>query len=150
MAKYLLDTNILSYLEDPSSMFHGPVSKKLSLKSAQDKICISILSLYELHYSVACADDDLKEDILRSLHSAKTVFSVFPLCHEGAEIFGNLKKTFREYSAVSKKELERHNSDLMIASTAISEGATLVSNDRIFEVLEEFHPDFHYENWALE
>ena len=53
--KYLLDTNILSYVEEQASPFHANTKECLSLLSDDDEIFIPILILYELRYSVSAA-----------------------------------------------------------------------------------------------
>ncbi|WP_353740390.1 type II toxin-antitoxin system VapC family toxin [Candidatus Magnetobacterium casense] len=52
MKTYLLDTNIISYLDDPRSRFHKPVVNRLSSLCSDDTVYISILSFYELQYSI--------------------------------------------------------------------------------------------------
>ena len=53
MTKYLLDTNIPVYLEDPDSSFHHPVKERCQQLQDEDQVFVSVLSLYELYYAVA-------------------------------------------------------------------------------------------------
>jgi predicted nucleic acid-binding protein len=47
------------------------------------------------------------------------------------------------------KLLDQHNIDLILASSAIAEDATLVSNDKIFLSIKEIEPTLKLENWAI-
>ncbi|MBF0552907.1 MAG: hypothetical protein HQK60_20520 [Deltaproteobacteria bacterium] len=58
MKKYLLDSNIVSYMNDPESPFFDAVNKRLAAVSDQDEITISILTPYEHYYGLAKANDD--------------------------------------------------------------------------------------------
>lgn len=144
MAKFLLDTNILSYLEDPASLFHKSVKEEIFALDDEDSLYISILSVYELQYGFSKADGKLQKSINKSLQTAIGL-PIIPLSLEGATVFGELKN---KYKASSRKDLERHNSDFMIASSAIAEGAILVSNDKIFEGIKKLRKGFKLENWA--
>jgi predicted nucleic acid-binding protein len=56
-----------------------------------------------------------------------------------------------ELIGIGKKALQKHNADLMIASTAIEIKATLVSQDnkdKIFEILKNVRDDFQWEDWT--
>ena len=62
MAKYLFDSNIVSYLQDSEFPFYEAVSEKLELLNNDDEVMISILTLYEHQYGMSYADDrQLKE-----------------------------------------------------------------------------------------
>ncbi len=50
--KYLLDTDIVSYLADKNSPFHEPVRDRLSEAGDDDQVCVSILTLYEIEFGV--------------------------------------------------------------------------------------------------
>jgi predicted nucleic acid-binding protein len=49
MTKYLLDTNIPVYLEDPDSPFHRPVKERCQQLIDEDQVYVSVLRLYELY-----------------------------------------------------------------------------------------------------
>jgi predicted nucleic acid-binding protein len=53
MKKYLLDTDIITYLEEKDSPFHASVKSRLSSLSDVDEVYISVLTLYEMHYGIA-------------------------------------------------------------------------------------------------
>ncbi|MBF0488257.1 MAG: hypothetical protein HQK98_08875 [Nitrospirae bacterium] len=90
MKKYLLDTNIISYLDDP----------------------------------------------------------LINLSAESAQIFGNVKSMYKENIGIGRKELDRHNIDFILAASAITKKAVMVSNDSIFEKIKGIYPDFQFENWT--
>jgi len=66
MSVYLLDTNIVSYLEDFNSPFYNTLIDKMASLEDSDTLCISILSLYEFEYSMAHADKTLREGLLKT------------------------------------------------------------------------------------
>ncbi len=66
----------------------------------------------------------------------------------GAEVFAQLKNAYRLRTGARERELVRHNIDLILASTAVTEGAALVSNDTIFRTLSDLEPRLKVENWA--
>jgi predicted nucleic acid-binding protein len=147
--KYVLDTNIITYLYQKNSLFHSFATEKLMDISHDDKVYISILSIYEYEYGVSFADDMILEELKKAKNTFLELFQVLPLSMKGAEIFGGIKSLYRKETGISPKALERHNTDLMLASSAIAENAILVSNDHIFEQLKELYPDFLFENWTV-
>lgn len=148
MTTYLLDTNIIGYLEDFNATNHQTLINKIFSLEDSDHVCISVLSLYEYEYSIAHASPDLKEGLLKTKQTIKEIFQVLPLSVEGSEVFGYLKHTFSKHTGISKKALNRHNVDIMLASTAIVEKAVMVSNDAIFTKLAAMYPELQYENWT--
>lgn len=146
--RYLLDTNILSYLEERSSPFHIPVKKRLSSCLDTDEIFISILTLYELYYSLACTEGEQQIRIQKLIRSYLNRFQVLPLQADGAAIFGELKALLRKQTPHNAKALDRHNVDLIIASCAIQQQATLVSNDKLFMTISQSDNRLKFENWA--
>ncbi len=150
MSIYLLDTNIISYLEDSNSSFYNILIDKIGSLDDSDIVSISVLSLYEYEYSITHADEILREKLQKTKNTIKEIFQVLPLTIEGAEIFGELKNAYLNKTGISKKAVNRHNVDFMLASTAIIENAVMVSNDNIFKKLTEINPELQYENWTLE
>ena len=155
MAKYLLDTDIVSYLSDPNSKFHESVFLKLGSLSHDDEVFIPILTMYELEYGISCGAPDFVSMLSETEKTLLNRLPVIPLNRTGAKIFGELKYAYRkkiETNFKSKSETEKHlqkkNVDLIIASSAIETGAILVSNDNLFAQLEDLRPDFSTENWA--
>jgi predicted nucleic acid-binding protein len=144
MAIYLLDTNTVSYLADHASTFHERMQQRLSEVEEGNGIAISILTLYELTYGAFHGPS--YAHLLTILESEQVV--LMPLPQSGAEVFAMLKHRYRQHTGAHEKSLGRHNVDLFLASTAIAEGAVLVSNDGIFRVLAELEPRLTIENWA--
>ncbi|MCP4353396.1 MAG: type II toxin-antitoxin system VapC family toxin, partial [Desulfobacterales bacterium] len=50
--KYILDTNIITYLHEQSSPFHNKVKNNLSSLCDDDKVYVSVFSLYEIEYGI--------------------------------------------------------------------------------------------------
>ena len=100
MARYLLDTNIVSYLVDSTSPFHEAVHTNLAALSDADEVTLSILSLYELHHWFAYdpAQQGAVAEVIRD-------FRLLPLAESGAELFGALMRDLR--SGTSRQDLQR-------------------------------------------
>ena len=146
---YILDTNIISYLYERNAPFHSPVAEKLSKLSDQDKVYISILSLYEFEYGLSFADIKIVDELQDLKKSFLELFEVLQLCAEGSPIFGEIKARYRNETGISAKAIERHNVDFMLAASAVLEKAVLVSNDRIFERIQDAYPYLLTENWTI-
>jgi len=153
---FLLDTNAVIHLSRIRAEHHEKIKAKMLSKALQVKmrICISIVSLYELEYGVAHTDDEqiISESrrIIESIKKDKEI-TIFSLTKEGAKIFGEIKEQYRKEKGIGKKALQKHNIDLIIAATAIEAGATLVSQDnkdKIFEILKSVRDDFAWEDWT--
>src|SRR3954454_8256423 len=144
MRTYLLDTNIVSYLADPSSPFHERVADAVLALPGESRLAVSLLTLYELAYGyVRDPGHSRLVAIVR-----KEGFVVLAPTEAGAEVFAPLKDAYRQRAGLREKALVRHNVDLILASTAIGEDAVLVSNDAIFVTLAELEPRLSVENWA--
>ena len=141
MTRYLLDTNILSYLVDTASPSHGAVHGRLAELADEDEVALSILSLYELHHWFAYdpARQETAQEVIRP-------FTVLLLPEGGAELFGALMRDLR--AGTGRSEVERHAIDCMIAVSALEHGAVLVSNDALFERLAALIPVLELVNWA--
>lgn len=140
MRTYLLDTNIISYLADPSSSFHDRVETAISSLPDESRLAISLLTLYELAYGYA---RDPGHARLLTIVRDEGIAVIAP-SEAGAEVFARLKDAYRLRTGARERELARHNVDLILASTAVVEGAVLVSNDGIFATLA----GLELENWA--
>ena len=146
--KYILDTNILSYIEDKKSYYAKNIYKKLSSLNDRDNVCISILSYFEYSASLVYFPNYTQEDILKTQKSLEEAFEVMNLNKNYANIFSNLRKDLKEKRRMSNKKLKLHTVDLLIASTTIVENAILVSNDGIFEDILKLRSNFKFENWT--
>lgn len=144
MPTYLLDTNIVSYLADPSSAFHARVADAIRSLADDSRLVISVLTLYELAYGQA--RDRGRSRLLAIVREAGV--GVLAPSEPGAEVFASLKNAYRLHTGARERDLVRHNVDLILASTAVVEGAVLVSNDGIFAALSRLEPRLLVENWA--
>jgi len=63
------------------------------------------------------------------------------------ELYADLKVLYKKHTGINKKSMKKNNLDILIASTAIAENATLISYDGIFKKLSEIEPKFKWENW---
>jgi predicted nucleic acid-binding protein len=141
MARYLLDTNIVSYLLDTASTFHGVVHRHLAALGDGDEVALSVLSLYELHHWFAHdpARQASAEEVIRD-------FTLLPLPERGAELFGALMRDLR--AGGPRQRVERHAVDCMIAVTALEHRAVLVSNDALFERVAALMPVLELGSWT--
>jgi len=152
---YLLDTCTFSYAEDADSPFRERILAALRALDDEDDVCLSILSIYELEYGLKLAEGTLKSDLELAKRKALTMYRALPLTRKGASIFADLKSLYRRWQepqmAVKElaKHLARHTVDLMIASTAIEHGGTVVSNDQIFTVLQGIVPELGVADWTV-
>lgn len=142
MVRYILDTNVLSYLADTASPFHAAAHVRLTALADEDEVGLSVLSLFELHHWFAYhpADQRLAEELIRD-------FTVLPLPEAGAERFGRLMRALRG-SHLSRREVQRHALDGMIAVTALEHEAVLVSNDALFTRLATLEPALRLISWT--
>lgn len=148
MAHYLLDTNILSALEDPGSDVFRKVYERLSACGSEDEVSVSIISIYEYQYGIANASHEMADKLKKSLADFQAWFTVLPLTPQGAQIFGRLKSTYTNFSSLPDKAAQRHTADMMIASSAIEAGAVVVSSDGIFARIAEYADELRVEDWA--
>ena len=141
MARYLLDTNIVSYLVDSTSPFHEAVHTNLAALSDADEVTLSILSLYELHHWFAYdpAQQGAVAEVIRD-------FRLLPLAESGAELFGALMRGLR--SSASRHDVQRSAIDCMIAVTALEHQARLVSHDALFAQVAQIIPSLELVSWT--
>lgn len=144
MTTYLLDTDTVSYLADPASPKHAPVVEKLRTLPSASFLAIPLLTLYELAYGYRRAPGYSR---ILAIFKTENVGVLAP-SEAGIEPFANLKEAYRRHTGIRERALARHNVDLILASTALAEGAVLVSNDGIFTTLAELEPKLIVENWA--
>jgi len=58
MKKYLLDSDIITYLEEKNSPLHAPVISRLARLSDDDEVYISVLTIYEMQYGIAFVKEE--------------------------------------------------------------------------------------------
>ena len=149
MKKYLIDINIISYLADVESIFHENVRARFRSLAKRDEALLSILSLYELHYSLSRANDDVDPKVLRTKQKVFATLPLVPLSEVGARIFGDLKTTYQHKYHLPRTALARDTVDLMIASAALETGSILVSHDQVFWKIQAAKPSLQMEDWAV-
>lgn len=147
--RFLLDSNTLSDLYEPSSPGGENVLRRMANLRDSDNVVLSVLVFYEMEYGYANAPEDRKRVIRKKISDAQSEFSVLPLTPEGARLFGSLKANIRRVRGLSDRGSKVHNIDLMLAATAITEGCTLVSADSIYTDLRELDPQLKIENWLV-
>ena len=152
---YLLDTNIISYLTDSKSPYRNAVKEKLFSLSENDRVAVSIVTLYELAYGLATFEEsktdknNRDEKLFESgIEFIKEYLDIFPLSVEEIDIFGKIKAKYKEQTGINIKALKKNDLDFLIASTAISQGAVLVSNDGIFGDIVEYGFGLEFEEWV--
>lgn len=150
--KYLLDTNILIYLKDPYSEHYDIVGRNFLGKLANEsEVYVSLLTLYEVEVGVSLASTSEVKDLMQdTIELIETHFEVFPLTREEAKLFGDLKAAYIKAYGMKAKAAKRDDIDLILASTAIIEGAILVSNDSVFNKLQVINSNLRYENWTID
>ena len=132
---YLLDTNILiEFLEEnPSVVEHV-------LKVGSRQCCMSVISLHELFYGAYLAKEKKKayyDMEIQKINILLDHFAVLPIKTNG-ESYGKIKYALR------KKGKPVDEFDMLIASQAVSEGLTVVTdNIKHFENM----PDVKVVNW---
>lgn len=148
--KYLLDTNIVTYLYQKSYPMHAVVKEHLLNLPHEHEVYVSVLSIYELEYGASVTENNRIKDMFNSMKdSVRQKFKMLPLPADGSAIFGFLKARYAKHTGIAKGAAKRHDIDFMLAASAITEGAVMVSNDRIFEQIKNIYPEFLYENWAV-
>lgn len=130
---FMLDTNICIYIikKRPESIL-----KKFK-KHRNQNIYISVITLAELQYGVERSSS--KKFNQKIINDFISHLFVVPWDKESAVQYGKLRNTLNE------KGTPVGNMDLMIASHALSQDFTLVTNN-----VKEFKrvPNLKYENWV--
>ncbi len=146
---YLLDTNIISYLADEKSPHRQAIKDKFLNLNKNDKVSVSIITLYELSYGVHSFDlSDANIEILkRGIAFIQEYLDVIPLGVNEVDIFGLLKAKYKKHTGIPNKAHKKNDLDFLILATAINHNATLISNDEIFTKMIELEPRIGYEVW---
>lgn len=145
--KYLLDSNIVSDLLNPTAVPYTKYNEHLSNLKNEDSIYVSILTLYELEYGYANASIDKKNLVKRQIELVKERFEFLPLYEDATPIFGALKKSIKDSRQFSAKNLKQHNVDIILAATAILFDCILVSEDKLFYDLANLDNRLRVEHW---
>ncbi len=145
---YILDSDVVNIIYDDQRNGHEHIHRKTSALRDEDRLFISVLILYELEYSFFNAPDDKKDYIRNTINCVTNEFDgVLPLEQKSAGIFGELKTLLRKRKNLTRKEMRKHNIDIMLAGTAISNSCVMVGTDSIYEDIAELNPMFCFENW---
>jgi predicted nucleic acid-binding protein len=147
--KYLLDSNTVSDIYNPSSDNHNQVIRKLLALKENDDIFISILTLYEFEYAFANSPTQKKSEMRTTIQQIQQDFIVLPLSPTAAEIFGDLKKSFKELRNIKPENLKKHTIDLIIAACSLNHETVLISADKIYNDIQIIKPELNIENWTI-
>lgn len=145
---YLLDTNIVAFLyDDTLEPQYSKLFQKIESLQSHENLYVSILTLYELEYSIVNAEAGKQKAVRVIANRIKDDFQVLPLPEAGAMVYGELKTYLKKHRNINRENIKKHNIDLMMASTAITKGCILVSNDRVFEAIDGINDKFLFQNW---
>ncbi|WP_133511861.1 type II toxin-antitoxin system VapC family toxin [Candidatus Thiosymbion oneisti] len=146
---YLLDSNVVSDFYDKNSSDHDAIAHRLGSLNDEDRVFISIITLYELEYGYNNAPEDKRFAIRKKINEAKEDFGILPLTIKGSMLFGRLKKSLVNKRNLKKGSAKKHNIDVILASTAIINSCTLVSADRIYTEIKQQEPRLKIDNWMI-
>ena len=116
--RYMLDTNICIYMinKKPASYI-----AKLESLDKGDQLSISSIVLAELQYGVSNSQKKTQNQI--NLDAFLTKLNIIPYCEQAAFYYGEIRSTLQKQGNMIG------HYDLLIASHAIAEDATLVTNN---------------------
>lgn len=105
MAKYILDTDIISFLWDEKSLYHKNIVSHFEKLKNDDVVGMSIVSYYELRYGTEIMTKELKSSFEIALGIIKNDpnFEIFPLNLNGADFFSHLKATYQNEIGINAK-----------------------------------------------
>jgi len=132
-ARYLLDTNIVSYFVRGNY----PVVRDRLVRIPSESLAISAVTEAELRYWVLCRPGSLRtrvgvEDVLARIPS-------LPWDTRAAQSFADSR------DALKRKGHVLSTADLMIAAHALSQGLTLVTHDSAFALVDGLKT----EDWSI-
>lgn len=138
MTAALLDTNIVSYLLDPSSVHHAAIRRRATAHDGP--LAISVLTLFELELFAQLSNTDVAP--------LRGSFRVVSLQPDAAPIFADLKIRLSKARGARPQGLARHNVDLALAATAVLDQLLLVSHDAIFQELAALNDRLSVVDWT--
>lgn len=130
---WLLDTNIFI----PALNGRPSVRARLNEAAATGEVVTSVLVLGELLYGAKCSKRSA-ENVL-SVENELTNVTVLPVTADVTRLFSDLKASLR------RRGIVKSDVDLLIATTALHHGATLVTDDQA--LLAGDIPGLSTENW---
>jgi len=144
---FLLDSDILDYLDNSRSPFHESCLEMFA-RHVDDDLCISILTIFELEYRLSAASQEIAQKLQSIKREVLNTYRVLPLSLPISETYGKLKASYRSYTRAKPKSMKGHTVDIILAATALQHQGVIVSNDRIFVTLQTLDPKLRLENWA--
>lgn len=145
---YIFDTDaIVAFYDDSNNEKHISIHSKLFSLSENDNVYISVLTLYEYHYSLSNSNSETKEKIFDTIESIKNDFPTLPISNVGAPIFGEIKERYKREAGIKRENIKKFNIDLIIASTAIVNSCTVISNDKVYKRLSSIYSDLKTESF---
>ena len=167
MDGYLLDTNILTYLFDPSDKRHAAAQERLSALPPDAPIYVSAVTLGEIEYGHRCegSEDTDKQQQFNTFLKG-TCPQVLDVRGSTRLPYGGLRaKLFDRYAPaglrrkglrpeqlvdpVTSKELGIQENDLWLAAQAMEYNLILVSNDKMNRIRDVSSRELRVENWAV-
>ena len=132
MVQYLLDTNICIYV-----MKHYPPELRDRFNHLADQLCISSITLAELHYGAEKSARRLEN--LQAIEQFTARLEILPFSPRAAVHLGQIR------AALERAGRPAGAYDMLIGAHARSEGLTVVTNNmREFERM----PGVRAENWV--
>jgi tRNA(fMet)-specific endonuclease VapC len=131
---WLLDTNIFI----PALNGRPSVRARLNEAEATGEVVTSVLVLGELLYGAKCSKRS--GDNIRAVENELTNVAILPVTADIIRLFSDLKASLR------KRGIVKSDIDLVIATTALHHGATLVTDDQA--LLTGDIPGLFVENWV--
>ncbi len=125
MIRYLLDTDVLSYLMKKSHVFHQSIVQRL-LKEPEGSIAISVISLAEIARGLENLNNKNVPHQKKLLHAIEQILMslvVLEFDEEAAWIYGKIR------TELIQKGNDIGVMDTLIASHALSQSLTLVTNN---------------------
>ena len=149
--RYLLDSDAVTvFYDDQREPYHGILHQRVAALDDDDALQSSALVLCELEYSYFNAPSDKREPIRRTIDSIKQDFAaILPIGWEIASIYGELKARLGRERSLGRKDMRKHNIDLLLASSAITTGSVLIGMDQMYVEIARFHDGFRHANWLV-
>jgi len=117
---YMLDTNICIFLLGKKKHFYFNRFEELQTKGS-NKIAISTIVLAELQYGIS--NSQRQEQNQSDLNILLSKFEILPYSAECTYFYGKIRASLKKAGCVIG------GNDLLIASHAIAEDATLITNN---------------------
>ncbi|MDM8525058.1 PIN domain-containing protein [Desulfococcaceae bacterium HSG8] len=149
--RYLLDSDAINILyDDQRGKHHEIIHRRISQLRDEDELQTSVLVLFELEYSFFNAPDNKKGRIRNTISSVLYDFdAILSLDRAIAPVFGKLKAILKKEKNLTRKEMRKHNIDIMLASSAISASSVLIGTDSIYMDISKLNSAFRFENWLI-